>query len=120
MSLPHFSSLFPVLQRGAAIMRYLSRNRRAASVWAVLALVWVAGSAAARGTEQTPVREPNYKQALKYSSDFLRQFVYDTAVRPNWIGKTDNFWYAFRTSAGVNYWKVNPKLGVKEPLFDRL
>ena len=70
--------------------------------------------------EPQPVQTANYKQALKYSDEFLRQFVYDTAVRPSWIGKTDLFWYAFRTSAGTRYWKVNPKLHSKEPLFDQV
>ncbi|HEX5271629.1 MAG TPA: DPP IV N-terminal domain-containing protein [Gemmataceae bacterium] len=68
--------------------------------------------------ELPPVQTPNYKQAVKYNDEFLRQFVYDTAVRPNWIGKTDLFWYSFRTSAGTRYWKVNPKQQTKEPLFD--
>ncbi len=75
------------------------------------------GSPPARAEPQ-PVQTANYKQALKYSDEFLRQFVYDTAVRPTWVGKTDAFWYAFRTSAGTRYWKVNPKQQTKEPLFD--
>jgi hypothetical protein len=86
-----------------------------------LALVLLAAAlapAAARAAEPQPVQTPNYKQATKYSDDFLRQFVYDTAVRPNWIGKTDLFWYSYRTSAGTRYWKVNSKQRSKDPLFD--
>src|SRR5205085_2761551 len=60
----------------------------------------------------------NYKQALKYSPTYLRQFTYDTAVNPNWIGKSDSFWYAYRTSKGTHYYRVNPRLATREPLFD--
>jgi dipeptidyl-peptidase 4 len=62
---------------------------------------------------------PNYNQAARFSAANLRPFLYDTAVNPVWIGKTDNFWYSYRTNSGSNYYRVNPKLGVKEPLFDR-
>ena len=55
----------------------------------------------------------------RFSAKHLRPFLYDTSVTPHWIGKTDSFWYAFRNSAGTNYYRVNPKLGSKEPLFDR-
>lgn len=62
---------------------------------------------------------PDYQQAALYSSSYLRQFVYDTAVRPNWIGESDQFWYSFRNSAGTHYWRVIPERATKEPLFDR-
>jgi dipeptidyl aminopeptidase/acylaminoacyl peptidase len=62
----------------------------------------------------------NYKQAFKYSNTYLRQFVYDSSVKPNWIGKTDSFWYQYRTSNGTNYYRVNPRQATKEPLFDRV
>src|SRR5262249_31751409 len=67
-----------------------------------------------------PVTGANYKQAQKYSSTYLRQFVYDTIVVPNWIGKTDSFWYSYRTSKGTHYYRVNARLATREPLFDRV
>ena len=70
--------------------------------------------------EPQPVQTANYKQALKYSDEFLRQFVYDTAVRPSWIGKTDLFLVCLSHQRGTRYWKVNPKLHSKEPLFDQV
>jgi dipeptidyl aminopeptidase/acylaminoacyl peptidase len=39
---------------------------------------------------------------------------------PNWIGKSDSFWYAYRTSKGTQYYRVNPRQGTREPLFDRV
>src|SRR5262245_36269445 len=61
----------------------------------------------------------NYKLANQFNQGYIRQFVYDTSVTPRWIGKTDTFWYSYRTSQGTNYYRVNPKLKTKEPLFDR-
>ena len=72
----------------------------------------------ARADQGAPSRA-NYKLANQFSKAYVRQFVYDTAVTPHWIGKTDSFWYSFRTSQGTNYYRVNPKLKTKEPLFDR-
>jgi hypothetical protein len=69
--------------------------------------------------EPQPVTKANYKLAFKYSPEALRPFVYSTSVRPNWIGKSDSFWYEFRTSKGTQYYRVNPAEGRKEPLFDR-
>ncbi|MAB89164.1 MAG: hypothetical protein CMJ90_06875, partial [Planctomycetes bacterium] len=61
----------------------------------------------------------NYDQAKKFSSSFLRQFTYGGAVSPQWIGKTDRFWYSFKTSDGTHYWLVDPKKKTKVELFDR-
>src|SRR4030095_530675 len=85
---------------------------------AVVALTLVATSA--RSEESNLVNRPDYQQAAQYSSEYLRQFMYDTAVTPRWIGKTDQFWYSYRTSRGTNYFRVDPKLRTKTPLFDRV
>jgi dipeptidyl-peptidase 4 len=69
-------------------------------------------------TEPEKVTRANYANAFKYSREFVQQFSYDTTVTPNWIGKTDNFWYAYRTSKGTNYYKVTPANKSKELLFD--
>ena len=69
--------------------------------------------------DQDRATRANYKLANQFSKAYVRQFVYDTAVTPHWIGKTDTFWYSFRTSQGTNYYRVNPRLKTKEPLFDR-
>src|SRR5262249_39624336 len=45
--------------------------------------------------------------------------TYSTGVQPGWIGKSDSFWYSYRTSKGVTYWRVDPERKVKTPLFDR-
>src|SRR5262245_14134156 len=70
--------------------------------------------------ERQPVTTPNYRQAAQYSTQYLRQFMYDTSVSPHWIGKSDSFWYSYRTSSGTNWYRVHSKFGTREPLFDRV
>jgi dipeptidyl-peptidase-4 len=67
---------------------------------------------------QSGVSKANYKQANKYSSSFISQFVHSTSVQPNWIGKSDRFWYQFKTSSGQHYWLVDCEAVTKKPLFD--
>lgn len=86
----------------------------------VVTLVATLAPFASAADDRDRVNTPNYQQAMQYNNQYLRQFVYDTSVTPHWIGKTDSFWYAFRTSQGTQYWRVNPRLGTKEPLFDRV
>src|SRR5215510_11377620 len=76
-------------------------------------------SALAAPNDATRVQPANYKQANKYSNDFLKQFVYSTAVEPRWIGKTDVFWYEYRTSNGKQWYRVDPRAATKLPLCDR-
>jgi dipeptidyl-peptidase 4 len=79
-------------------------------------------SAAPRLDAQQPQRVTgaNFKQAYKYSPEALRPFVYSTAVTPNWIGKTDVFWYEYRTSKGKQFVRVHPQRLSREPLFDHI
>ncbi len=71
-------------------------------------------------TPTTRVSGANYKQANKYSEAFLRQFTYSTSVEPHWIGKSDAFWYEYRTSQGKQWYKVQLVQAKKEALFDRV
>jgi dipeptidyl-peptidase-4 len=93
-------------------VRYLMRTVQALSL-----LVLVAALAPAQsGGKQAP--KANYKLASKYSLANLTPMMYSTSVVPTFIGKTDNFWYSFRTSKGTNYWRVEPAKKSKAPLFD--
>ncbi len=73
----------------------------------------------ARADDRPRSPSPNYQAADRFAPANLRPFLYDTSVTPHWIGKSDHFWYSFRTSDGTNYYKVNPRLATRERLFDR-
>jgi len=81
-------------------------------------VAWAAAGPVAAGEEMVRVTRANYKQAFHFSPEFLRPFTYDVAVTPNWIGKTDTFWYGYRTSKATNYWRVDCRQATKVPLFD--
>lgn len=83
--------------------------------WVLVILMWLTLSAPA-GT----VTEPNYKAAAHFNSQFIKQFTYDLSVNPHWIGKTDRFWYAFKTSQGITYYLVDPVAATRVPLFDHI
>ena len=50
----------------------------------------------------------------------MAQHVQEASVTPQWIGKTDVFWYAVRTGAGTRYWKVDPAKNERVPLFNHV
>ena len=70
------------------------------------------------GLAQDRVVNPNYEQASKFDSAYLRQRTYSSSVSPNWIGETDRFWYSYKTSAGTRYYLVDPGAGTRTHLFD--
>jgi dipeptidyl-peptidase-4 len=76
-------------------------------------------AAAQPPAETTRLTGANFKQAHKYSNEFLRQFTYSLLVDPHWIGKSDLFWYEYRTHQGKQWYRVNPRAKSKEALFDR-
>ena len=40
------------------------------------------------------------------------------AIRPEWIGKTESFWYSVATETGTEFYRVDASTGKKEPAFD--
>jgi dipeptidyl aminopeptidase/acylaminoacyl peptidase len=66
---------------------------------------------------QSPPRA-NYAQATRFSAAHLTPLSYSTTLVPGWIGKTDTFWYSYRTSKGTIWWKVDPARVSKTRLFD--
>jgi dipeptidyl-peptidase-4 len=82
----------------------------------ILPVVFLALAASAAGQER--VVGANYPLAQKFDRDFVTRHVQEVAVVPQWIGKTDTFFYAARTQTGTLYWKVDPAKKEKTPLFD--
>lgn len=91
------------------------RRPRFPSVCLVLACLF---GGLGESTAQEPVTSANFKQATRFSSTFLRKFVYDTRVQPQWIGDSERFWYRYRTSVGARYWLVDAVARTKVALFD--
>lgn len=62
--------------------------------------------------------KPNYELAAKFSPAKLRTMIFSTEVKPNYINFSDKFWYEYSTSAGKNWYLVDPSARKKSPLFD--
>ena len=85
---------------------------------ATFVVAGLSNPAAAQTEPPKPVTGANWKQAFKFNSNYLKQFVYSYYARPIWIGKTDSFAYSYRTSKGLAYYRVDPAKKSKKPLFD--
>lgn len=88
------------------------KNFRVAGRLATLVLLSIASaSAISQG-------RANWALANRFTGDYLRQYVYSTSLTPGFINKTDQFWYSWRDSNGIKFWRVDPKARKKSPLFD--
>ena len=86
--------------------------------FALVATFFLAVAATAPGQER--IAGANYPLAQKFNKDFVAKHVQESSVAPQWIGKTDVFWYGARTATGTHYWKVDPAAKSKTPLFDHV
>ncbi|SEL54414.1 S9 family peptidase [Parapedobacter koreensis] len=60
----------------------------------------------------------NYQLAAKFSPEKLRKLIFSTSVNPNWLEKTNRFWYSYETTAGQQWYIVDPAARTKQKLFD--
>ena len=67
---------------------------------------------------QDRVTGANYPLAQKFDREFVARHVQEANVSPQWIGKTDVFWYAARTASGTRFWRVDPTKKERVALFD--
>jgi hypothetical protein len=77
-----------------------------------LALVLVAGGAAAQGTRD------DYRRAERFLPESIKQLAYDGVVTPHWIGKTSRFWYLKEGPAGKEFVLIDAASATREPAFD--
>jgi dipeptidyl aminopeptidase/acylaminoacyl peptidase len=84
-----------------------------------LAVLLLATALAPARAEVRQAPSANYRQAQKYSKANMDPLTYSTSVTPGWIGKSDSFWYSYRTSKGTSFWRVDPVKKSKTELFNR-
>lgn len=60
----------------------------------------------------------NYLLASKFSPAKLDKMVFSTSVDPHWLKRTNRFWYSYQTTAGKNWYIVDPLKPEKKLLFD--
>lgn len=64
--------------------------------------------------------KPNYSLAAKFAPGKLRNLIFSTDVKPNWINYGDKFWYEYTTPSGKNWYLVDPTARKKTTLFDNV
>jgi dipeptidyl-peptidase 4 len=94
-----------------------ARNLLPASRAALLAVsLFVVASAVA--ADARPANRANWALANRFNNDYLRLYVQNANVTPNWINRTDEFWYAWRDGDGLRFYRVDPEKRTKTFLFD--
>ncbi len=104
-------------QKSAVFVHKLDRI-----LFAAIAFVLVSNFPAGTISAQ-PVQSPqkaNFELANKYTTEKLRTYVHDQSLRPQWLEKSDKFWYRFKTTSGVGYYLVDPEKKLKKPMFDHM
>lgn len=68
--------------------------------------------------QRQPVTEADYLAAERFTPSKLNQMVYSLSVKPNWLEKSNKFWYNYRTAEGLSWYLVDPDRGTKRLMFD--
>ena len=68
--------------------------------------------------EREPITKSNYDAAARFSPTKVRQMVFSTSVKPNWLKKSNCFWYSYTTAEGQKWYFVDPDKKQKRLLFD--
>lgn len=68
--------------------------------------------------ERVPVTKSNYAAAERFTSAKVRNMVFSTDVRPNWMENSNRFWYSYRDSDGTKWYIVDPEKKSRSLMFD--
>jgi len=60
----------------------------------------------------------DFRAAEKYGSENISKMLGSSSVQPQWLKKSDVFWYSYKTGDGNYWWLVDPAKKSKTPLFD--
>lgn len=80
---------------------------------------WLPGQPVDVGGASTEViGSANWELASRWTPDQIADRLTSLEVVPHWFGSADEFWYVYRTEAGIRYWRVDPHQRSKTALFD--
>jgi len=64
------------------------------------------------------VTREDYVRAERFMPQNVMKELYRMGVTPNWIAKSDRFWYKINTREGKEFILVDPALNTRKPAFD--
>jgi len=67
---------------------------------------------------QQQLTRDDYARAERFLLGNFNKLVFKMSVVPQFIGKTDRFWYKNETRDGVEFVLVDPVLNMRQPAFD--
>lgn len=68
--------------------------------------------------ERMPLTKSNYAAAERFSTAKVRQMVYSTSVQPNWLEKSNRFWYTYNGQDGTKWYIVDADKKTRTLMFD--
>lgn len=68
--------------------------------------------------QQKPITQSNYELPARHTPQRLKNMVFSTSVDPHFLKNSQQFWYAYQTSEGRNWYVVDPAKASKKLLFD--
>lgn len=63
-------------------------------------------------------QKADYREAERYLVSNMWDAVGSREVKPTFIGRSDRFWYSYKTTRGTGYYAVDPRQGKRVRLFD--
>jgi dipeptidyl-peptidase-4 len=82
---------------------------------------FIVGSGLFAQKESSPTPpKANYQLAARFSPARLQKLFFSTAVEPQWMKKSNRFWYMYQTTSGKRWMLADPDKGTKKPLFDHV
>jgi dipeptidyl aminopeptidase/acylaminoacyl peptidase len=97
-------------------MQFLSLRKIYCNGWILLAFVFL-GLTLQQSFAQTIVED--YQRAERFLSGNIRHEVFIANVKPNWIDKTNRFWYRRIGPEGIDYILVDADKNTSAPAFDQ-
>lgn len=70
-------------------------------------------------TQLSFAQKANFELAERFTTQMMDKMVGSTSVNPNWIEDTDQFWYTYENSEGINWYFVDAAKASKRLLFDQ-
>lgn len=69
-------------------------------------------------SQQKPITKSNYELPARYTPSKMATMVFSTSVDPHFLKNSQKFWYSYQTSAGRNWYIVDPEKKSKSLLFN--
>jgi len=107
--------MFALFEESKMSSKEVNMKSKPAGVW----LGWCLMVLCVLGMQAQVTRE-DYARAESFMPQNVMERLYRMSVTPNWIEKTDRFWYKINTREGKEFILVHPALNTRKHVFDHV